>query len=128
VIDWSATAAWTALIVAIASPVLTSIINNRHQLKIKEIEMYQERRVKALENYLRSTSRLLATNLTDDLQGYGSARGEICLYISRELRDLVATMDELITNRDLSTAKAKLDPLIRAITEDYNDKSKNRWL
>ena len=34
--DASALAAWIALIVAIISPILTAIINNRHQTKMKK--------------------------------------------------------------------------------------------
>lgn len=69
-IDWSATAAWIAVIISIigasVGPLLTACINNKHQLKLRELDIkekelseYHAKRRTAIENFLSSTSKYL---------------------------------------------------------------------
>lgn len=69
--DWSATAAWIALVISIlgtiASPLITTWQTNKHQLKLRELDIkekalsdYQTRRRNAIENFLSSTSGYFA--------------------------------------------------------------------
>lgn len=62
-IDWNATAAWIALVVSIIGtfigPIITAIINNRHQLKLRKldikqrsVETYETRRHEAINTFL----------------------------------------------------------------------------
>lgn len=41
-IDWSATAAWIALAISIISPAITTILSNRHQLKLRELDIQEK--------------------------------------------------------------------------------------
>lgn len=41
-IDWSATAAWIALAISIISPAITTILTNRHQLKLRELDIQEK--------------------------------------------------------------------------------------
>lgn len=61
--DWSATAAWIALVISIVGtfigPIITAIINNRHQLKLRKldikqrsVETYETRRHEAINTFL----------------------------------------------------------------------------
>lgn len=54
--DWSAAAAWIALIVAIISPVITTVLNNRFQLKLKDRELMVRRKLDVIEGYLKAVS------------------------------------------------------------------------
>lgn len=40
-IDWSATAAWIALAISIISPAITTILANRHQLKLRKLDIQE---------------------------------------------------------------------------------------
>lgn len=62
-IDWSATAAWIALVISvvgtIVGPIVTAIINNCHQLKLRKldikqrsVETYETRRHEAINAFL----------------------------------------------------------------------------
>ena len=37
-IDWSATAAWIALIISVITPSISLLLNNIHQRKLKKLE------------------------------------------------------------------------------------------
>ncbi|MFR2773779.1 MAG: hypothetical protein ACLTF1_12945 [Clostridium sp.] len=61
-IDWSATAAWLtlafALIVSIVSPVITTWMNHRFQLRLAELEAKN----KEIENHYLKKEQLLITS------------------------------------------------------------------
>jgi hypothetical protein len=40
---------------AVLAPVITSWINNEHQLKVKQLELFENNRYKAIENFTKST-------------------------------------------------------------------------
>ena len=61
-IDWSATAAWIALAISIISPAITTILSNRHQLKLREVDI-QEKHSDAYNNALVSTIEEFITNV-----------------------------------------------------------------
>lgn len=70
-IDWSATAAWIALAISIISPAITTILANRHQLKLRKLDIqekhtdaYTSARSIAIENLSQmSENALLILNL-----------------------------------------------------------------
>lgn len=51
---WSWTIAVILGLSAIVSPVLTTIINNKYQLKLKNIEVYELSKRTALENFIKN--------------------------------------------------------------------------
>ena len=51
---WSWTIAVILGLSAIISPIATTIINNKHQLKLKNIEIYQLAKRTALENFIKN--------------------------------------------------------------------------
>ena len=68
-IDWSATAAWIALVISIvgtvASPLITSALNNRHQKKMRELDIKENRLIAA------ETAKCIATRQVDDVSEFG---------------------------------------------------------
>ena len=44
-IDWNATAAWIALAISITGtivgPIITTILTNRHQIKLRKLDIYE---------------------------------------------------------------------------------------
>lgn len=84
-IDWSATIAGIALILALASPLITSWMNNRHQLKMKEIEIFHERRLELISHYLEVAGRIGANSSSKDNVEYRQAYGKALIYLPPEL-------------------------------------------
>lgn len=45
-VDWSATAAWIALVISVtgtfAGPIITAILTNRHQLKLRKLDIAEK--------------------------------------------------------------------------------------
>ena len=95
-IDWSAIAAWIAVIISIigvsVGPLLTACINNKHQLKLrkfdieeKEMSEYCSRRRTAIENFLSSTSKYLSDCQYKNVEVCGESFFQVYPYVPKEL-------------------------------------------
>lgn len=95
-IDWSATAAWIALAVAIISPVITTIISNHHQARMKHLEIIEKRGLDIIENYLAITSReILTTGISEP---YQKSYAQIFLYAPKSIHSDLEELNTLIYN------------------------------
>lgn len=93
-IDWSATASWIALTVAIVSPIITTIISNHHQAKMKHLEIIEKRGLDVIENYLAITSReILTTGISEP---YQKSYAQIFLYAPSSIHPALEEINTLI--------------------------------
>jgi len=65
---------------AIISPIATAIINNKHQLKTKQIEIYELTKRKALENYITASFNLSASKNANTEADFFIALNNLYLY------------------------------------------------
>lgn len=77
-VDWSATAAWIALVVAILSPAITAYFTNQHQLKLrkidieeKAIDVYEKHRFETISTFLSQAGRFLSHPNTANMDNFG---------------------------------------------------------
>lgn len=94
--DWSATAAWIALAIAIISPIITSIINNKHATKIKKMDFDFSTRSKMISEYVEITSReILKSGVSDD---YRKIFSQIFLYVPKSTWNDIEKLNSLMLN------------------------------
>ncbi len=94
-IDWSAVAAWIALAVAIISPILTAIINNVHERKMKKLEFALSREVDMISEYLDITSReILISGISDN---YNKIYSKIFFYVPRSVWAEIEELNRIMT-------------------------------
>lgn len=95
-IDWSATAAWIALAVAIISPIITTIISNCHQSEMKRLEIMEKRGLDIIENYISITSKeILTTGISET---YQKSYAQIFLYAPKSIHTELEELNALICN------------------------------
>lgn len=82
-----------ALLLAVASPIITAGINARSQRKARETEFYLQRKAEVIENYVRNTSAFLWVKSSENRSAYGSAYGEILLYVSGDVRNSIQNLN-----------------------------------
>ena len=113
--DASALAAWIALIVAIISPILTAIINNRHQTKMKKIEMSIASKLKIIEDYLSSAGQIIYHNGEASTESYSIAIGRIYSAFPRSLWEKISVLDEMIYSGNWEDAHAQFLEISQAL-------------
>lgn len=107
---------------AIVSPILTAIINNCHQTKIKKMELKQEKyrntvlhKRSVYENYLKSAGRCIYFADSDALKEYGEYYMAALICATPELRKLMISVNYLMLNNEFDRAQhgfEELTPLI----------------
>ncbi|MCI6346944.1 MAG: hypothetical protein MR880_01355 [Negativibacillus massiliensis] len=113
--DASALAAWIALIVAIISPILTAIINNHHQTKMKKIEMSIASKLKIIEDYLSSAGQIIYHNGEASTESYSIAIGRIYSASPRFLWEKISLLDEMIYSRNWEDAHTQFLEISQAL-------------
>ncbi|MCD8104492.1 MAG: hypothetical protein LUF35_05715 [Lachnospiraceae bacterium] len=126
-IDWNATAAWIALAISIvgtiASPLITSLLNNRHQLKMYKMKAVEKRlgsinsaRTAALESYLANTGKYISTQYPPHQAKFSSTYFAVYQYVPERLWDSLDDLYNLIEQEHWSDARAKFQNINREIT------------
>lgn len=112
-IDASLTITGIIAFVALLSPIVTAIINNRYQIKIRQLEISDKRydesisqRKELFENYCQSLSKVvIQKNITTEiLNEYASSYGKAILYMSPEDEKLAVSINQMIERRQLIQA------------------------
>lgn len=89
-IDFTLTLSIVIAVIALISPIITTLINNHHQTKLKKIDMYEEAKRKSLNDFINSASKL-SGHYDNNIDNYHYSLG--CLYIyfkeiPKEINDL----------------------------------------
>lgn len=126
--DWSATAAWIALAISIigtiVSPIITSVITNRHQLELRKmdieqraVEQYNKQRFLAIDSFISKAGRCLAHPTTDNAREFGDCFHNIYPYVSCDLWDKLDKLYSAVISNNWSTAKDLHPEIIHALAE-----------
>lgn len=81
---------------SVVSPIVVTIINNRHEVKKRRYEHYEDHKHEVIENYLRSVGEFFQSEKSDGLPGYGASCAEIYMYTSESLWPQIDEIDRLI--------------------------------
>lgn len=82
---------------AIISPILVSIINNHHNLKMKKIELTKEHRIKAIENYAQTLESFYQFSTQENRLAYESALGKALLYVPSKIQKTMIEIDKQLS-------------------------------
>ena len=117
-IDLSIVIAIAALVLSALSPLISAFVNGKFRIKEKKLditakkqeqerEFYYRHRAEVIENYIRATGQVIEADAQKNQMDFGSAMGEIYLYVDRSLWPLLDHIADYIHNE--SGAKAKDD-------------------
>ena len=126
VIDWSATAAWIALIVAIISPIANTLIQGF--LDFRKMRFLQEtvKKRDVYSQYLSATPKYLGNTTYENLEAYYVALGSISLYLSAHELELIERLDEQICNDETAARNIFYQEVIPALQKSYSLQKKNK--
>lgn len=127
-IDSSTIAAFTALIVSVAGtiigPIVTTMLTNRHQLKLrkldirqKTIEAYAERRFSAINTFIAKAGKCLAFQSVDSVTEFGEAFHCIYQYVPSDLWNDLDAFYSAITNDYWDEAELMYPAIIHKLSE-----------
>lgn len=104
-IDWNATLTGIALVAAIVSPVITTVLTNRFQLKLKKLESVQKKS-NVIDEYLKGASLSAYTlGVEEKFEEY---RALILLYASEEHHEKIRQLNKAVENTQFSDQTSAL--------------------
>lgn len=126
-IDLTVTISVIIALCAIVSPVLTTIINNCHQTKIKKLELKQQEYRNTIihqrdffENYLKHAGRCIYYADSEALKDYGEHYFSALMYAPDDLKADMIEANQLMLKDDWDNASVLIEKLtakIRAIQQ-----------
>lgn len=109
---------------AVVSPILTALINNHHQIKMKKLELKQEHFEKTVifqrtifENYIRTVGRCIEYNDGKSLQAYHENYFLALMYAPEKNKLQMQEINTYISKAELSLANKKMEQLIPDLQE-----------
>lgn len=109
--------ALVAAIAAIVAPSITAVINNRHALKMKRIEMTQKRRIEIIETYVESVSHYMVTKNIRNWDEFAAVSNEIFLYTSQEVWPQIKELNQLINNNSHENIEHQFSDLCESLAK-----------
>ena len=118
-IDLTITISVIVALAAIISPVLTSFINNKHQLKLKRLELEQQKYEQTVmykrnifENYLKGVSGISHYSTTKENWSYYSENYPLAfMYLPPEVQKKMSLINNLIRNSQYQELIKHIDEL-----------------
>ena len=127
-VDWSATAAWImlalTLVISIISPVITTYLNNRFQLKRiklenenKEKEVYYQKRQATIDAFISSTGKCIFLANSNSYRELGEAFYSIYLYVPSSLWPDIDKLLELANKGNWDEARKHFIKVSKSLAE-----------
>lgn len=116
-----------ALVLAVASPMISSLINGIFRLKeqkqnieaerkLKSLEFYQQHRAEVIERYISSAGKFCKHKAPASQEEFGAASGEIYLYVDEALWPLLDKIEFDLRQYEYETASNALIDLCKALS------------
>lgn len=112
-------------IAAIISPVITTLLNNHYQLKIKKMEMQQKQyedtvlyRRQVIENYLQALSVVMQNFSHPNLELYAKCYSIAYLYLPNAIQKEMSEVNHLIHGVGTNCTPEQFDHLITDIDKE----------
>ena len=108
---------------AVVSPILTALINNHHQRKMKLLELKQEKyketvvyRRNLIEAYLQKTAKCISYHRELQQNEYEESFGKVISYVPDNIRDKMIRIDGFIHDLDNAAAYKDFIQLLPELT------------
>ena len=114
-IDFSNLILAVVALISLISPIITTLINNHHQLKIKKIDMYETAKRKALQNFIISTEEYFSSNRDiEKLIKFNSSINELYIYfsINDSAYQLFDKLKEIIKSNDSNKTQYAINQIV----------------
>lgn len=126
-LDISFTITAIVALVALISPIITTLLNNRHQLNIRKLELAQKHTENTVlykrnifENYVSALGKLNANPTPETLDEYGKYYSLAYMYLPDCLQSEMSTINKLVLGhmwKDISQLLEKLIPKIYKVLQ-----------
>lgn len=109
--DWSAIAAWIALAISIVTPAITTLLTNRHQLKLHKLSVKEKReddynaaRILVIEQFISNISKYISRPSAANKRECAECFFRIYAYVPQSLWPFLDVLNEMLESDQLDDA------------------------
>jgi hypothetical protein len=121
-LDLSFTITAIVALISLISPIITTLLNNRHQLKIRKLELAQKHNENTVlymrnifENYVSALSKVSSYATVESITEYGKYYSLAYMYLPENLQSEMSKINKLVIARDYDNIAPLLEDLIPKI-------------
>ncbi len=115
-VNITAIAALITAIAAIIAPVITSVINNKYQLKMKKLELYEAKRIESINKYVSSVCKYINNNNGYTGKEFAEYMQAIYLYAPKSVWKDIDKLNESINSTNFAEARKLLPTVIQKLS------------
>lgn len=122
-IDWSATAAWIALVISITGtvlgPIVTTVLTNRHQLHLRKIELQEKQFLETqheIRNCISCIGAVMAVVNSENLINFGKYFPSIYSYVPVDKWTILDEFQSTVLSRN-DIAIGQYEGIIHLLTD-----------
>lgn len=106
---------------AVLSPSLTTWLNNKHQLKLKQLEIFEKNKLEAIEKFTKAvecyyTQRIMTQALID----FESSIANLFIYFSIPNNSLFDDLRDNIASNDNEETQFTVSKIVRTLSSQLN--------
>lgn len=117
-INTTVLAAIVAAVAAVIAPVITTWLNNRHQYKIRKLELMHVEKIKAIQEYTQACSNFLIDGRSNAQRDYYKCYGNIFLYADKKHWPKIKKLHSAIVDGNSSAASNLLDEVCQDLSSE----------
>lgn len=124
-IDLTITVSVIVALAAVISPILTAIINNKHQLNLKRLELKQQEYERTVlykrnifENYLRYLSEVSQRPTADSISGYARFYPLAFMYAPEKIKVEMSKVNQIFGNSFRANVLSEVDEITVMISNE----------
>ena len=108
-------------IAAIVSPIFSTWLNNKHQLKLKKLEFFDKCRYEAVENFTKATEQYYYDRtFVDATVNFEASISNLFLYFSIPNYSLFDKLKECIAENDYKKTQFALSEIVRYLSSQLD--------
>lgn len=107
-----------AAIAAIIAPLITTWVNNKYQVKIRKMELFQNRKVEVIAAYTSAVSNYISSPNIKVRNDYYSCYGEVFLYVNKNHWSKIESLHHDIQNGNTLAASQKLPDVCKSLASE----------
>lgn len=115
-IDVTVTVSLVAAISAIIAPVITAVVNNRYQLKMRKIELYEQKRIDVINSYSKSLNAYLNNICGNTEYEFAQHKHSIFLYAPKASWKIIEKINNNIDEGKLDDARKLIPDLMKELS------------
>lgn len=113
-------------IIAFVSPIVTTLINNYYNFKIKKLDMYEQAKRNSLENFINAVSAMITIPNGENLKLYYSSLNNLYIYFSitntEDIKKLNNELDQFSINDDSTGIQKALNKITVTLSSQIQKK------